>query len=44
MKNKIKENKKAGTLFEDFIKILLWIIFFVMALLGVYYLIRKIGV
>lgn len=39
-----KNNKKAGTLFEDFIKIILWIIFFIIALLGIYYLVKKVGV
>ncbi len=36
------KDKKA--ILEDFIKILLWIIFFIIALLGIYYLIKKIGI
>ena len=37
----IKVGKKA--LLEDFLKIILWIIFFIIALLGIYYLIKKVG-
>ncbi len=33
-------NKKA--LLEDFIKIILWIVFLIIALLGIYYLIKKV--
>lgn len=44
MKNNKINKKKAGTLFEDFIKIILWIIFFIIALLGIYYLVKKVGV
>ncbi|MEK6830945.1 MAG: hypothetical protein AABX77_02855 [Nanoarchaeota archaeon] len=36
------KNKKA--VLEDLIKIILWIIFFIIALLGVYYLIKRVGV
>ena len=35
--------KKSEVLMEDFLRIILWIIFFILALLGIYYIINKVG-
>lgn len=40
---RINEGKKSEVLMEDFLRIILWIIFFILALLGIYYLIKKAG-
>jgi len=35
-----EKNKKA--MIEDFLRIILWIIFFILALAGIYFLVQKI--
>ena len=42
-KGRKSKGRKSEVLMEDFLRIILWIIFFILALLGVYYIINKAG-